>query len=721
MRGGMELNPPRSQDKNTRVFAVIANPEVLRIRGKNAKNQNDQSNLIEMLLNFVESKNKGVIFSRIYSILKDRDITGELKEVWNVIQKQENQIETWIDGQPPTLQYSQHLDQQQQQQQQLQLQQSPQPIPQQIQQQQQQIQQAQHIIQNSYLMSQPPQYRSNVLFSSVSNNECSNYDRYNYSQQGLVPVHQNEQVYQANSIITRPYNNNNGSRIDLDCYNYRERDRSFSQQSVSKQQLPLPQQQQQNCPAYSASQYHYQSIPRPMMHFMSSNVNSNYTGQMNPIITSHFSDYFIMQHQHMSSGIEQRQMENQIHAEVHRMQHQQQQEQMHLQPSHIQQPMPHYPTHGLNIAGNPPIKTIKRAFSVPKLQHVAGSHKNSSCKRQNNSPSHSKQMTSTGGPYTQLSRDNSADNAVKPKSPVKVLQRDPVLQNKHNVSQCSAEKNVKSLEKNIDENYEACKVQITDLDEDNSKNKNHSETIDEITSKEAEALNYIASPKETKDMIEYIQETKTLNVVDPTLCSESLIRELKEVCHHHNEKQRPVKTVLKRNKSCANDVKVWTKDIKGTKNGIKINFDQINSNKVEWFQDRNTDEHLKGIQHNLTELDEGWNVRVKHKPSDSQRRAQSTVNSIIKSVFKIHQGNHLIGDDGTGKKQKSNGQLKVNAKISLNEQEEITQGYTILKKSDVTKIATTTMNSTEVVTNEIAQLTIQDCKNSTEKKAVFLL
>jgi hypothetical protein len=40
MRGGMELTPPRSQDKNTRVFAVIANPEVLRIRGKNAKDQN---------------------------------------------------------------------------------------------------------------------------------------------------------------------------------------------------------------------------------------------------------------------------------------------------------------------------------------------------------------------------------------------------------------------------------------------------------------------------------------------------------------------------------------------------------------------------------------------------------------------------------------------------------------------------------------------------------
>lgn len=30
--------------------------------------------------------NAGVIFMRQYTILKDRDITGELKEVWNAVQ-----------------------------------------------------------------------------------------------------------------------------------------------------------------------------------------------------------------------------------------------------------------------------------------------------------------------------------------------------------------------------------------------------------------------------------------------------------------------------------------------------------------------------------------------------------------------------------------------------------------------------------------------------------
>ena len=38
--GGMKLTPPRTEDKNTCVFAVIANPEVLKLRGKNAVDKN---------------------------------------------------------------------------------------------------------------------------------------------------------------------------------------------------------------------------------------------------------------------------------------------------------------------------------------------------------------------------------------------------------------------------------------------------------------------------------------------------------------------------------------------------------------------------------------------------------------------------------------------------------------------------------------------------------
>jgi CRISPR/Cas system-associated protein Cas10 (large subunit of type III CRISPR-Cas system) len=118
---------------------------------------------------------------------------------------------------------------------------------------------------------------------------------------------------------------------------------------------------------------------------------------------------------------------------------------------------------------------------------------------------------------------------------------------------------------------------------------------------------------------------------------------------------------------------VWTKDLRGPKNGIRTNFEHTNSNTVNRLQDRDTDEHLKGVQHNLSEVDEGWNVRVKHKQSDSSKRAQSTVNSIIKSVFKIHQGNNIGDEVGTGKKQKSNGQIKTNTK-GANEHEEINQG-----------------------------------------------
>lgn len=56
--------------------------------------------------------NEGVVFTRCYTVLKDRDITGELKEVWMAVQvkrdrEQESQQETWIDVQPPAPQYPQ--------------------------------------------------------------------------------------------------------------------------------------------------------------------------------------------------------------------------------------------------------------------------------------------------------------------------------------------------------------------------------------------------------------------------------------------------------------------------------------------------------------------------------------------------------------------------------------------------------------------------------------
>jgi hypothetical protein len=100
------------------------------------------------------------------------------------------------------------------------------------------------------------------------------------------------------------------------------------------------------------------------------------------------------------------------------------------------------------------------------------------------------------------------------------------------------------VEKNIDENREAYIVQVTDLDEDEIKIKNVSESTNDINFK-----------KETKGTVDCTQETKKLNTEDQTLYNETLIRELREKCRNL-EKPKSIKTVLKRNKSCANDVKV---------------------------------------------------------------------------------------------------------------------------------------------------------------------
>ncbi|XP_015510557.1 transcription factor SPT20 homolog [Neodiprion pinetum] len=110
--GGMRVLPPRTEKPQCSVFAVMANPEILRLNGKNAQDPQERSALIDLLLDFVEAMNEGVVFTRCYTVLKDRDITGELKEVWMAVQvkrdkEQETQQETWIDVQPPAPQYPQ--------------------------------------------------------------------------------------------------------------------------------------------------------------------------------------------------------------------------------------------------------------------------------------------------------------------------------------------------------------------------------------------------------------------------------------------------------------------------------------------------------------------------------------------------------------------------------------------------------------------------------------
>ncbi|XP_054264217.1 PIH1 domain-containing protein 2 isoform X2 [Macrosteles quadrilineatus] len=68
------------------VFAVMVNPEILKHSGKMAPNPQDRDNLIDLMLDFVEAMNVDFKFSRKFTVLKDRDLTGELKDIWAVVQ-----------------------------------------------------------------------------------------------------------------------------------------------------------------------------------------------------------------------------------------------------------------------------------------------------------------------------------------------------------------------------------------------------------------------------------------------------------------------------------------------------------------------------------------------------------------------------------------------------------------------------------------------------------
>ncbi|XP_043273183.1 uncharacterized protein [Venturia canescens] len=98
--GGMKLCPSRIEKKDVPVFAVMAHPEVLKQHGKNTHNPMERTWLIDVLLDFVEAMNKGIVFSRCYRVLVDRDITGELKEIWMAVQadRAKNQQGTSSDG-----------------------------------------------------------------------------------------------------------------------------------------------------------------------------------------------------------------------------------------------------------------------------------------------------------------------------------------------------------------------------------------------------------------------------------------------------------------------------------------------------------------------------------------------------------------------------------------------------------------------------------------------
>lgn len=90
------------------IFAVMASPDVLRKTGRNSESP-EQMNLVELMCEFVEAMNPTIILSKWVTsfvafwcflwfylsllllrrkpeILKDRDLAGELKDVWTAVQ-----------------------------------------------------------------------------------------------------------------------------------------------------------------------------------------------------------------------------------------------------------------------------------------------------------------------------------------------------------------------------------------------------------------------------------------------------------------------------------------------------------------------------------------------------------------------------------------------------------------------------------------------------------
>ncbi|KAM3961874.1 uncharacterized protein ACR2FA_003959 [Aphomia sociella] len=83
--GGMQVPQgcaPNSNKPPLLVFAVMVNPDILKANGKNAVNHTDREALVSLLCDFVEAMNPGLLLGRNPVILKDRDLAGELKDVW---------------------------------------------------------------------------------------------------------------------------------------------------------------------------------------------------------------------------------------------------------------------------------------------------------------------------------------------------------------------------------------------------------------------------------------------------------------------------------------------------------------------------------------------------------------------------------------------------------------------------------------------------------------
>ncbi|EFN71853.1 PIH1 domain-containing protein 2 [Camponotus floridanus] len=569
--GGMRVPPPRTKTEAI-VFAVMANPEVLRMSGKNAQDPKKRMSFIELLLDFVEAMNTGVFFSRHYTILKDRDITGELKEVWNAVlairdsEQRPPQQETWIDAQPSVSQYPQYPEQQQQQQE---------------------------------YTPQPPQYHSSIAYGRTISNENMHYDNYGHQPQSSI-ISKNEPIFISGPIMSQQYHGKVPQVLSLDRYNYRERGREdqIVQNIITAQHQFQP---RQAWPQYVNTKYMHPNSNLPY------GPATNTPPVINPpSLIKPFQPYAPYQQQQQ----QQPRMDNVMHIDMRRMQQQQQQQsqQMHLntvQPQH-EQPGSFNVQNNAHRTGRP---------------HMGVVQKNNATKRQN-SPMH------TSCTNCQTKEDQSF---TKPKSPVKVLQRETLMERQDITNH--TENNKVSTEKT----EESKTALVTDLNEDFKKDENVA--VDTLE-------------KEDLDNPE-----KAYTIDDPPPC----------------EEKNPVKI----------DKPSETKETEAS--AMQQPTVQKNPNKFA-RNNAKTRKMMKNDKHNSL-------------VSDSPKRSQPTMNSIIKSVFKI---NASGSGEETSNKRKVNGQTKTaNGKTCENEEQG--QGYTILKKE-----------AQEEIVSEIAQISIQDCKDATE-------
>lgn len=106
----LQQNPTQVPASTQLIFAVMASPEVLKKSGRNQMDNPEQLSLVELMCEFVEAMNPGVVLSKYVNetdeccnsiptnccslffthrkpeVLRDRDIAGELKDVWSAVQ-----------------------------------------------------------------------------------------------------------------------------------------------------------------------------------------------------------------------------------------------------------------------------------------------------------------------------------------------------------------------------------------------------------------------------------------------------------------------------------------------------------------------------------------------------------------------------------------------------------------------------------------------------------